>query len=109
MCKTDVPEARSDEPDVQTFETVDAFLDAIRPGMDLCTSDLTGWAEVQSVITPGGGEPGKVVGRVHADGRLVHVPADVLIEIRGGHCVRFDRVRATVDKQGWEVPAAATA
>lgn len=108
MCKSDVPEVRSDGPDVQTFETVETFLTAIKPGMDLCTSDFTGWAAVESVITPGQDGPGKVVGRVHTDGRLVHVPADVLIEIRGGHCVRLDRVRATIDKQGWEVPEPAT-
>jgi hypothetical protein len=29
-------------------------------------------------------------------------PASALLDVRGGHCVRIDRVRATIDAQGWE-------
>lgn len=103
MCKNDQPQEQSPAPDVRTFDSVEDLLDVIEPGMDLCTSDFTGWADIESVEGPRGDEAGIVVGRVRESGALVHVPASVLIDIRGGHCVRMDRVRATVNNQGWEV------
>ena len=49
---------------------------------------------------------GFIVGRKHADNCLVHVPPEVVIAIHGGHCVRIDRARATIDKQSWEATPA---
>lgn len=103
MCKSDQPQQSTQAPDVQTFDSVDDFLDAVEPGMDLCTSDFTGWAEVEAVQRASDAQPAVIVGRVRESGSLVHVPTDVLIDIRGGHCVRLDRARATVNEQGWEV------
>lgn len=102
MCKNDQPVEVEPAPNVRTFASVGEFLDAIEPGMDLCTSDFTGWADIESVRRGSDG-PDVVVGRVRESGAVVHVPANVLIDIRGGHCVRLDRVRATVNSQGWEV------
>ena len=28
---------------------------------------------------------------------------EALLDIQGGHCVRLDRARATIDRQGWEI------
>lgn len=103
MCKSVDPISTPPVPDMQTFDSTEAFLRAIEPGMDLCTSDFTGWADVESVEGPAGGEAGIIVGRVRESGVRVRVPASVLLDIRGGHCVRIDRVRTTVDSQGWEV------
>ena len=85
-------------PEGQTFASTDDFLAAVKPGMDLCTSDFTGWATVVGV------DPAAavVVGRVNEDEREVHVPVTALIDMHGGHCVRVDRVRATIDAQGWD-------
>lgn len=106
MCSTDTP-AEAPGADVQTFASTEEFLAAIRPGMDLCTSDFTGWAAVDVVEAVSDNGSARVRGRRHSDGQVVEVPATELIDIRGGHCVRIDRVRATIDNQGWEVPAAA--
>jgi hypothetical protein len=58
-------------------------------------------------VQPGGdGQPTFIVGRKHADNRPVHVPPEAVIAIRGGHCVRIDRARATIDRQGWEAAPA---
>lgn len=103
MCESDQPQEPEPTPNIQTFDSIEGFLDAIKPGMDLCTSDFTGWADVESVRSPVGEQPGVIVGRVRESGVLVHVPTDALIDIRGGHCIRLDRVRATVNNQGWEV------
>ena len=43
-----------------------------------------------------------VLGRRDSDGADVEVPQEALLDIRGGHCVRLDRARATIDRQGWE-------
>lgn len=37
------------------------------------------------------------------DQRRVRVPADTLIDLRGGRCVCVDRARSTLDRQGWEI------
>lgn len=103
MCNTDQPQETEPAANIQTFDSTAEFLDALKPGMELCTSDFTGWADIESVQAPTGDNPGFVVGRVRESGALVHVPAAVLIDIRGGHCIRMDRVRATVNNQGWEV------
>ncbi|MFC5997084.1 hypothetical protein ACFQE5_22995 [Pseudonocardia hispaniensis] len=100
MCTNTTPVEPSPAPSAQTFPTTAEFLAAITPGMELCTSDFTGWAQVESVVA---GETPVVRGRRRADSRLVEVPAGELIDLRGGHCVRIDRVRATIDQQGWEV------
>jgi hypothetical protein len=85
-----------------TYDSTQSLLAAIAPGMDLCTSDFTGWAVVEGVRPGGDGQPGFIVGRRHADNCLVHVPPEVVIAIHGGHCVRIDRARATINRQGWE-------
>ncbi|MEV5412173.1 hypothetical protein AB0K60_25470 [Thermopolyspora sp. NPDC052614] len=103
MCERAKPISVEPKPGVQTFTSDTEFLAALRPGMDLCTSDFTGWAEVEGVIDDG--DTKVVVGRVYEDGRRVHVPAAALIDIRENHCVRVDRVRDTIDRQGWEVAA----
>ncbi|MFV0253293.1 MAG: hypothetical protein ACK5H2_08140 [Beutenbergiaceae bacterium] len=102
MCSTTTP-VEAPNPDVQTFESTEALLAAIKPGMDLCTSDFTGWADITEIKNPEAGKDAIVVGTVREGGATVHVPAGVLLEIRGGHCVRLDRVRATINDQGWEV------
>lgn len=97
MCTENTPKpAPAPVPDVQTFEDTPSFLAAIAAGMDLCTSDFTGWAVVDEVTDDA------IVGTVKEGGRKVRVPASVLLDLRGGHCVRFDRVRATVNDQGWD-------
>ncbi|ORA82361.1 hypothetical protein BST29_11655 [Mycobacterium malmoense] len=98
MC-TDENPAEQSRPEAQTFATTAEFLAAIQPGMHLCSSDFNGWGVVESVDTAAPA----VVGVTNADQRRVRVPADTLIDIRGGHCVRIDRVRATLDGQGWEI------
>lgn len=107
MCQNTTPAEPAGVPSAVTFDSTEEFLNVIQPGMTLCTSDFTGWATVESVIDGAGGRQPGVLGRRREDGRLVEVPAEVLIELRGGHCVRVDRVRATIDSQGWEVPDAA--
>jgi hypothetical protein len=37
------------------------------------------------------------------DQRRVRVPADMLVDLRGGHCVCVDRARSALDRQGWEI------
>jgi hypothetical protein len=37
------------------------------------------------------------------DQRRVRVPADTLIDLRGGRCVCVDRARSTLDRPGWEI------
>lgn len=96
MCETKTPQEPANVPQGQTFDTTAELLAAIQPGMRLCTSDFTGWADVISV-----GEA-SIVGQRDSDKALVEVPQAALLDIRGGHCVRLDRVRATIDQQGWE-------
>jgi hypothetical protein len=107
MCQVPQDTATESEPDVQTFSDVAGFLAAVKPGMDLCTSDFTGWAEVQEVRPESAGGSASIRGRRYSDGQLVDVPAGALIDLRGGHCVRIDRVRATIDAQGWEAEVTA--
>jgi len=85
-----------------TYDATEALLAAVTPGMDLCTSDFTGWAAAEGVQPATGGQPGFIIARTHNGRRLVHVPPEVVIAIHDGHCVRIDRARATIDKQGWE-------
>jgi hypothetical protein len=101
MCTDDntAPAAEQPRPQAQTFATVAEFLAAIEPGMHLCSSDFNGWGIVESVDA----DAPAVIGVTNDGQRQVRVPADALIDIRGGHCVRIDRVRATLDQQGWEV------
>ena len=87
---------RQGVPEGQTFDSYPEFLRAIGPGMRLCTSDFTGWAEIAEV------RDHSVLAVRDSDRRKVEVPQEALLDIRGGHCVRVDRVRATIDKQGWE-------
>ncbi|MGH3292462.1 MAG: hypothetical protein ACRDP7_11690 [Trebonia sp.] len=89
-----------------TYDTTQSLLAAIAPGMDLCTSDFTGWAVAEGVQPGADGQAGFIVGRKHADNRLVHVPPEAVIAVHGGHCVRIDRARATIDRQGWEAAPA---
>lgn len=84
------------------YDRVEDLLAALRPGMDLCTSDFTGWADIVEVRPA----DAVIVGRTREGDRLVHVPAEVVIGIHHDQCVRIDRARATVDQQGWEVLAA---
>ena len=81
------------------YDRVEDLLAALRPGMDLCTSDCTGWADIVE-IRP---EDAVIVGRTREGNRLVQVPAGVVIGVHHDQCVRIDRARATVDQQGWEV------
>jgi hypothetical protein len=101
MCSDDTPApvAEQSHPSAQTFATAAEFLAAIEPGMHLCSSDFNSWGIVESVDT----DKSAVLGVTNDDHRHVQVPADTLIDIRGGHCVRIDRVRATLDQQGWEI------
>lgn len=89
-----------------TYDGAQSLLAAIAPGMDLRTSDFTGWAVVEGVQPGGDGRPGFIVGRKHADACLVQVPPEVVIAVHGGHCVRIDRARAAIDRQGWEAAPA---
>lgn len=70
---------------------------AIAPGMRLCTSDSTGWGDVTGTTER------SVLGARDSDGAGVEVPQEALLDIRGGHCVRLDRARATIDRRGWEI------
>lgn len=101
MCKGDTPREPEDAPAAQTFTGNAEFLAAVRSGMELCTSDFTAWANVAEVGTD------SVRGTRNSDGAAVEVPVSALLDIRGGHCVRVDRVRATIDAQGWEAASAA--
>lgn len=96
MCQTTTPQEPAGVPEGQTFDSYPEFLRAIGPGMRLCTSDFTGWAEITQV------RDHSVLAVRDSDRRKVEVPQEALLDIRGGHCVRVDRVRATIDKQGWE-------
>jgi hypothetical protein len=100
MCSTDntASVAAQSRPEGQTFSSTAEFLAAIQPGMHLCSSDFNAWGVVESVDT----DQPAVLGAKNSDQRHVRVPAEALIDIRGGHCVRIDRVRATLDAQGWE-------
>ncbi len=89
-----------------TYDSTESLLAAVTRGMDLCTSDFTGWAMVEGVRPGGNGQAGFIIGRKHADNCLVRVPAELVIAIHDGHCVRIDRARATIDKQGWEAAPA---
>jgi len=91
-----------------TYDSAESLLAAVAPGMDLCTSDFTGWAAVEGVQPRIGERAGFIIARKHADRRLVHVPPTVVIAIHDGHCVRIDRARATIDKQGWEAAPASS-
>lgn len=84
-----------------TYDSAQTLLAAIAPGMDLC-ADFTGWAVAESMQPGEDGQAGFIVGRKHADNCLVHVPPEVVIASHGAHCVRIDRARATIDRQGWE-------
>ena len=84
-------------PRGQIFETYPEFLAAIAPGMRLCTSGFTGWGEVTGTTER------SVLGTRDSDGAGAEVPQEALLDIRGGHCVRLDRTRATIDRQGWEI------
>lgn len=97
MCQTQ----RDPAAEAVSYDRVEDLVAALKPGMDLCTSDFTGWAEILEVRPSDGG--GTIVARTREHGHLVHVPADVVIGIHHGACVRIDRARATIDKQGWEV------
>ena len=46
MCQTTTPQEPAGVPEGQTFDSYPEFLRAIGPGMRLCTSDFTGWAEI---------------------------------------------------------------
>ena len=96
MCNTTTPQEPAGVPRGQVFDTYPEFLAAVRAGMRLCTSDFTGWGEVTGVTED------SVLGRRDSDGADVEVPKEALLDIRGGHCVRLDRARATIDRQGWE-------
>ncbi len=96
MCSNETPREPQDAPEAQTFASSADFLAAIKPGMELCTSDFTGWANIDEI------GPDSVRGTRRSDGVSVEVPANALLDIRGGHCVRVDRVRASIDAQGWE-------
>ncbi len=98
MCK----ETRDPGADEVTYDSTASLLSALTPGMDLCTSDFTGWAEAEGTQPAADGLPGFIIARTHERRRLVHVPLDVVIGIRGGHCVGVDRARATIDRQGRE-------
>ena len=97
MCNTTTPYEPPSVPPGQTFETYPEFLAAIAPGMRLCTSDFTGWGEVPGTTDH------SVLGTRDSDGTGVEVPQEALLDIRGGHCIRLDRARATIDRQGWEI------
>jgi hypothetical protein len=101
MCTEDnpTPIAGQSRPEAQTFSSIAEFLATIEPGMHLCSSDFNGWGVVASVDI----DNPAVLGTTNDNHRQVRVPAEALIDIRGGHCVRIDRVRATLDQQGWEV------
>ncbi|MGH3297158.1 MAG: hypothetical protein ACRDP7_35720 [Trebonia sp.] len=83
-----------------TYDSTQSLLAAIAPGMDLCTSDFTGWTVVEGVQPGRDGQPGFIVGRKHVDNCVVHVPPEAVIAIHGGHCVRIDRARATGEACG---------
>jgi hypothetical protein len=91
-----------------TYDSAESLLAAVAPGMDPCTSDFTGWAAVEGVQPGTDEQAGFIIARKHADHRLVHVPPAVVIAIHDGHCVRIDRARATIDKQGWEAAPASS-
>ena len=97
MCNTTTPYEPPSVPPGQTFETYSEFLAAIAPGMRLCTSDFTGWGEVTGTTER------SVLGTRDSDGAGAEVPQEALLDIRGRHCVRLDRARATIDRQGWEI------
>jgi hypothetical protein len=101
MCIDDTPAsvAEQSRPEAQTFSSIAEFLAAIQPGMHLCSSDLNGWGIVDSVDI----DSPAVFGTTNDNHRHVRIPAEALIDIRGGHCVRIDRVRSTLDQQGWEI------
>lgn len=96
MCRNETPREPEGVPSAQTFSDVTELLAALKPGMELCTSDFTGWASLDEVGSD------SVRGTRRSDGVPVEVPASALLDIRGGHCVRIDRVRARIDAQGWE-------
>lgn len=102
MCNSTTPIEQNPKPKIETFETTEEFLAAVTPGMDLCTSDFTGWADIDSIENPEAGDEATIIATVRESGASVRVPANVLLDLRGGHCVRIDRVRATVNDQGWE-------
>ncbi|MFN8204556.1 MAG: hypothetical protein U0S48_18525 [Solirubrobacteraceae bacterium] len=75
----------------------------IAPGMHLCSADYRAWGDVLEVRPSGedGGERPVIVGRVRESGRVVHVPAAAVLEVRGGRCVRLDAPLADLDDRPW--------
>ncbi len=53
MCNTTKPQGPENAPSAQTFDSVAELLKVIEPGMRLCTSDFTGWADVLEVHDDG--------------------------------------------------------
>lgn len=92
---------RDPAADATTYDRVEELVAALRPGMDLCTSDFTGWADIESMH--GAGADAYTAARKRDGAALVHVPVNMVISIHHDTCVRIDRARATVDQQGWEV------
>lgn len=90
-------------PPVQAFSSPEEFTAALRLGMELCTSDFTGWAEITGFDRQALDGP-VVFAKRFSDGTPVRVPVSALIDVREGHCVRVDRVAATIDAQGWGIP-----
>jgi hypothetical protein len=101
MCTDDnpAPVAEQSPPDAQTFATTAHLLAAIDSGMHLCSSDFSSWGIDESVDTA----KMAVLGVTDDGQRRVRVPADTLIDLRGGDCVCMDRTRSTLDQQGWEI------
>ena len=40
---------RDPAADAATYERVEDLIAVLKPGMDLCTSDFTGWADIESI------------------------------------------------------------
>ncbi len=44
-----------------TYDSTDSLLAAVAPGMDLCTSDFTGWAAVEGAQPEKDGKAGFII------------------------------------------------
>lgn len=89
--------------EVTAFESRDALLGAITPGMGVVTSDYQPWATVDEVERGCHDCSSTLRATVTASDQKVRIPAAALVDILDGTTVRVDRVMTTVNRQGWEL------
>ncbi|MFT0763251.1 hypothetical protein VRY54_09370 [Actinomyces sp. F1_1611] len=104
MCDTCVPAPpplHVDGTEPEVFSDRAAILTAVQPGMNVLTADYELWAVVDEVVS-GCCQAGVIV-QVKDTGRKLRVPKSALVDVLDGEHLRVDRVRRTINYQGWDV------